>query len=407
MTVTAPPRTRVTRCLRPFIAATVLSATGDGAFAAAAPLIAASLTRDPLTVAMTSVAGSAALILYCLPAGAHVDRHPDYRTFMIAADVARTAVLALFAAAIITRHLSIPLLLGAIFLTRLGLCFFHPASQAIVPALAGTDEGDLKKVNGQYQSASQGGQLWAGPPLGSITFALARVAPVLADAVSFVASAVLIRRLPATPAPARTVARQSIRRDVADGTRYVLARPDLRTVLAVTGAYNTAVLMSTAILVLYVREVLGVPAWAYGLLLTAAATGAVAGGWGTARLTRGLTIRQAMTGSLALMGASWAVIAATGVLWVAVVLFVVQGALMTVCNVLGGTAMQAYTPGGMRGRVSAVWTFVAVVSGGLGGLLGGVIASSWGLTATLYASAGLALAVAVPLGLHGVSPRPG
>ncbi|TDD64826.1 MFS transporter, partial [Jiangella aurantiaca] len=60
---------------RRFAAATSLTAAGDGVFAAAVPLLAATLTRDPRLVSVVAAATYLPWLLFSLPAGALVDRH--------------------------------------------------------------------------------------------------------------------------------------------------------------------------------------------------------------------------------------------------------------------------------------------------------------------------------------------
>jgi MFS family permease len=67
-------------------------------YLAALPLLAATLTRDPLAVSVVTVAGWLPWLLFALPAGAVVDRL-DRRRVMWAVDTARALVVAALAAA--------------------------------------------------------------------------------------------------------------------------------------------------------------------------------------------------------------------------------------------------------------------------------------------------------------------
>jgi MFS family permease len=55
--------------------ANAISSTGDGAFAAALPLLAVTITRDPRLVAVVTAATYLPWMVLSLPAGALVDRY--------------------------------------------------------------------------------------------------------------------------------------------------------------------------------------------------------------------------------------------------------------------------------------------------------------------------------------------
>src|SRR4051794_11092691 len=129
---TAPPR----RGLGYLLASTGVSVTGDGILLAAAPLMAAALSRDPLAVASVTAAGYAAWLFLGLPAGALVDRW-SRRKVMVIADLSRALILVGFVALVLTDLASIAALATAVFLIGVGSCFFDPAAQAMIPAIVG------------------------------------------------------------------------------------------------------------------------------------------------------------------------------------------------------------------------------------------------------------------------------
>src|ERR1700685_4021963 len=72
--------------------ATTVSSTGDGAFNAALPLLAVTITRDPRLVSVVTAAIYLPWLLLSLPAGAFVDRY-DRRTLMASAQPVQAAVV--------------------------------------------------------------------------------------------------------------------------------------------------------------------------------------------------------------------------------------------------------------------------------------------------------------------------
>lgn len=120
---------------------------GQGAALTAMPLLAASVTRDPVAVSVVAASSYAAALLIGLPAGALVDRSP-LRSTMVRADLTRVALLASLALAVVGGAASIPVITLAAFGLAVGACFFDPAAQAMVPAVVGRDAPALARVNG-------------------------------------------------------------------------------------------------------------------------------------------------------------------------------------------------------------------------------------------------------------------
>jgi len=86
-------RAASSRGVAPLLVSTGVSVAGDGAFAASAPLLAASLTHSPLAISTVTVATYVPWLVIGLPAGALVDRWPK-RLVMVTADLVRAGVLA-------------------------------------------------------------------------------------------------------------------------------------------------------------------------------------------------------------------------------------------------------------------------------------------------------------------------
>src|SRR5690349_9445068 len=97
------------RGLRLLLASTGVAITGQGMVLTAAPLLAASVTRNPLAVSVVTAASYAAWLIIGLPAGALVDRWP-LRAVMVITDLLRCAALGVFAVLTATGHAAVWLL---------------------------------------------------------------------------------------------------------------------------------------------------------------------------------------------------------------------------------------------------------------------------------------------------------
>ncbi|MFI0223239.1 MFS transporter [Streptomyces lydicus] len=377
----------------PLLVATGISVTGDGAFLAVAPLLATSLTRNPLAVSAVTAAFYLPWLIAGLPAGALVDRWPRRRV-MITADLLRAAVLAALTALLLTGHASVPVLLTAVLLVGVAGCFFDASSQAVIPTLIGRDKEALARVNGRYWAIDTVGRSLAGPPIGSATFALSRVLPFAGDAASFVLSAICISRLPVMP-PAGSS--QPLTAAIRDGLAHLRATAELKVLAGSMAAYNFAYNLAMAPFVLYATGALHVPDVDYGILLAVAALGGIATGWRAAPLTRRLTYRQTMAIATALQGVAWLGIAAVPNAYATGAFLAVIGAASALTSVAAGSARQALTPDHLLGRVVSAFRLFGIGAAGLGALSGGVVAKQAGLSAPLWAAATLLALAALVL----------
>jgi MFS family permease len=193
--VTTPPASRrLGPAFARLWAAAAVSSVGDGLTYTAAPLLAAALTRDPLSISLVSASFLLPWLLVGLLSGALVDRW-DRRRTMWTVDLGRAAVVGGLAVAVLVGVASIPLLIAAGFLLGTGQTLFDGAAQAAIPAVASRDQARLHRANGRMLGTQTVGQSFVGPPLGGLLFAAAAAVPFLLDAGSFAAAAVLIAAL--------------------------------------------------------------------------------------------------------------------------------------------------------------------------------------------------------------------
>src|SRR5580700_3188447 len=98
----APAAPRLSRDYWRIWWANAISSTGDGAFVAALPLLAVTITSDPRLVSVVTAATYLPWMVLSLPAGAIVDRY-DRATLMWRAQLVQAAVVAALAVLIVFR----------------------------------------------------------------------------------------------------------------------------------------------------------------------------------------------------------------------------------------------------------------------------------------------------------------
>jgi MFS family permease len=126
-------------------AASTISNLGDGVRFAALPLLAVTLTRDPLLVAGTVFASQLPWLLFALLSGALVDRL-NRRLVMVAANLFRAVIVALLALAVLGEVESLAHVYVIVFVLGSAETLFDSAAFALLPALV--DKSNLERANG-------------------------------------------------------------------------------------------------------------------------------------------------------------------------------------------------------------------------------------------------------------------
>ncbi|MGY0539762.1 MFS transporter [Nocardioides sp. YJ-D4] len=382
------------RGLGRLLASTGVSMIGQGAATAAVPLLAASLTRDPLLVSLVVAASYAAWLVVGLPAGALVDRWPRRQT-MVIADLVRVVLLALVAAGVLVEWLPIWGLIAVVFMIACASCFFDPAAQAAIPVLATREPAALAKANGHLWTLDIFGRSLVGPPLGAALFASAAVLPFALNSVTFLVSALLLVGLSGLGRAEHPDGAQPVHHAVRDGVLYLVRHPGLRLLTFGIGTYNFGYNIAFAILVLFAQDTLGLRDQGFGILLAMLAVGGAVGGWLGPRVHRVLSAASTYSLALAVQGIAWLVVVTTQNVYASGAALAVVGLASTVVSVVGGTARQTLTPDHLLGRITAGTRVVGVGVAALGAVVGGAVASAVSLDAALLLACVVLVAGAV------------
>ncbi|MEU2433025.1 MFS transporter [Streptomyces sp. NPDC007861] len=374
-------------------AAAVVSKLGDSLRTAAMPLLAASLTDDPLLIASVTACGHLPWLLFGLLGGAVADR-VDQRRAMWAVDLVRGALMAAFALAVALGHASVALLMAVAFALTTLQTLFDNAATALLPSLV--PAGSLGSANARLQTGQQlAGTFLAGPLVPVLLVAGAAV-PYAADAATYVLAALLVASLPvAGPERQRRKTGSTLRAEIAEGVRALWRDRALRSLCTATTLCNIGMGALIATLVLHVTGWLDAGNGGYAAAVTAYGAGAVAGGV----LARRLAERTGRIRSVFLAGCvQTGCLLAMGTvreLWATVAAMALFGFMGLVWNANQVTLMQERSPDGMLGRIGSAFRALAVAGAPLGALLGGGAATTWGLNTPALVAAGLfTLAVA-------------
>ncbi|MEU9837301.1 MFS transporter [Streptosporangium sp. NPDC048047] len=375
--------------------ATGINSVGDGAFTAAVPLLAVTVTRDPRLVSIVSAATYLPWLLLALPAGALVDRH-DRVALMWRTQAIQALIVAVIAVLAAFGQIGIPVL--AITAFGLGACtvVFANAAQAVLPDIVA--EPLLHKANGHQQVITTVGLQFAGPPVGSLLFAVAVALPFGADAASFALSAALLATLPRRRR--ERIEHPPMRTAIADGLRWLARHRLLRTLAILLGVNTFCFQLGNVSLVLLATQTLRLDAPGYGLLLAGAAIGSLLGGLVSARLVQRMGELSALLAALITNVVIFIGIGLSPNVIVLGALLAVNGFVTTLWNIVTVSLRQRIVPSELLGRVNSVYRMLGWGLIPLGALAGGLVAHLFGLRApypVAGALRGIALLVAMPV----------
>lgn len=374
-------------------AASSTSALGTGLATIATPLLVASRTSDPLTVAAASGAAWLPWLLFALPGGVLVDR-VDRRRLMILIDWVRVVALGVLGTAIVTGRASIALLYVVLFVVNTGEIVMRTASQAMVPAVVARE--GLERANGWLFGGAMLMNGMVAGPLSGLLFAIAASLPFFVNAGTYAASAVLFALIAGSYRPSRqetSTAAGSAWNELVAGFRWLVHQRLVRTMAILIGLLNVTLTAALAVLVLLTKQRLHLGSVGYGLLVTCIAVGGILGSVIGDRLIRWVTATWTVRVGLLIEAATHLALAASRnpfLIGCALFAFGVHGALW---GIVASSLRQRLTPPEMLGRVGSTTLFISAGGNCVGALLGGAVAARFGLAAPYWV--GFVVAVAV------------
>jgi MFS family permease len=361
----------------------------------AVPLLAiTTLGASAFEVSLLRTAETLPYLVLGLQAGAWCDRM-RHRPVLITADLGRAALIVSVPVAALLGVLGLPQLLVVVLGVGLLNVFFDIAHQTYVPRLVPREQ--LPEANARLQTNLSAAAV-AGPGLaGLIVSALGTAAALAVDAVSYLWSALWLRRIK-TPDVRPEPRERRLLREIRDGLRVVRGDRILLAISAHGAVSSFFQSVHLAVVIVFLSRDVGLSPWAIGLLSTSTLTGALAGGLTARWLGDRIGGARALWGAAVLYGLAYQLYPFTGPGW-ALACYVVAGFFASfgviVLNVFGMTFQQAAAPPELLGRINSITHTLVFGAVPLGSLLGGGLAGVVGMRATLQIAAAGVLASAV------------
>jgi MFS family permease len=374
-------------------AAYAVSAYGSGLGFGAFPLIAVLVLHASAgQVSALSAVGPAVGALIALPLGPWVEFRRK-RPVMIAMDLTRFAVMMTVPVAYALGYLSLVQLLVVSAVVAAAKIAFNTASGAYLRELV--RPADLLVANARFESTT-----WSstaiGPPLGGAAIGLfGPVTTVVADAVSYLFSALGLTAIEGkAERPQRTGGCKAGASELLNGWRHILGHPGLRPLYLNNLLVGGLIMATEPLLAVLLLGQLRFPAWQYGLAFAAPCAGGLIGSrlarrvvarYGRNRVFRAIgTLR-----SIWLIGLAFVRPGVAGLLTVmAVELAIIIS--MSLYNPVFATYRLEQTPSDQIARTLSAWSISSSASIAVFTALGGLLADLTS-TRTALAVAGLAV----------------
>jgi MFS family permease len=362
----------------------------------------------PMTAVITLKAGPEALGLFAaltlgaqaavgIFAGDIADRLPRKR-LLVAADIVRALVLAAAPLAALIGRLTLVELYLAGLLIGAANVVFEVADHAILPTLI--DQADLGEGNARLATTDAAAEV-GGPALAGLLFQLAAPPVALAvNAVTYVASALLLSRIGkgqgATVVTDRVPAPAGL--DLTAGLRIVLAHPLVRPLWLLDISRSFFGNFFAALYILLAIDVLKLTPGMLGLTIAAGGVGGLVGASLFARVVRRLGAGPTiLVTGLAGGAMTFLIPVAGGPPLVAMALLalaqLVGDGLQTLSAIGAGTLRQTVLPPEQLGRSGGAFATGAAAAGVGGALVGGALGAALGpREALLIAAAGVTAA---------------
>ena len=252
----------------------------DGILAVAAPLLAITLTKNPVLISMLSALVMLPWLFFAIPIGALVDR-VDRRILLASANALRCVIAALIALSISTDTMTIYLLFLATFL--IGICEVaaDTSSQSLIPQIL--DNSQFERGNSRLQISETVVQGFIGTPISGFLYAAAIYLPFIANSLGFLVAAVLTAFIPVKflqdlreKSPEKT--KSSFLSEIKFGVKYLYANKLLRGIVLTTASIGFCYSISISTIILFITQELALKPAFFGIALSIQALGAILGG---------------------------------------------------------------------------------------------------------------------------------
>jgi len=347
------------------------------------------LTDSAFLLGLTSFVGQIPAFFVAPIAGVWLDRWNRHRVLVITQVLAMIQSLALATLAL-TGWINLWWIIGLALFQGLINAFDMPARQAFVIEMI-EDRADLGNAIALNSSMVNGAKL-VGPAVAGVLVATAGAGVCfLIDGISYIA--VIWSLLAMRVAPVRPqAARKSAFEELAEGWKYVVQSPAIRSILLLLALTSVIGMPYTVLLPVVAAEVLHGGAHTLGFLMAMSGVGALASAIGLALRRSVIGLGKRIAISTALFGGGLIVLGLSRSLTISLILMTITGFGMMQQMAASNTILQTIAADDKRGRVMSFYTLSILGMNPIGSLLAGAVAARIGVPVTMIGAGAICLA---------------
>ena len=259
--------------------------------------------------------------------------------------------------------------------------FFNIAEVAALPRVVPKQQ--LPQASAQNEAAFAAANI-VGPSVGTLLYqGLGRAAPFVADAISYIASVVSLAliRTPFRAAPAAP-AKLNLRREIAEGLRWLWSQPLIRYMAFLTGSINLVNAGTTLIVILLAQD-LGARPVDIGLIFSIGGIGGILGSLLGARVQKRYSFGQAIITLIWIQALLFPLYALVPRYLLLGVVFALLYFIGPIYNVVQFSYRLALIPDALQGRVNSTFRLLAFGMMPIGAALSGLLIERVGVLAAV------------------------
>ena len=349
----------------------------DGVLRLAAPLLAVSLTEDPILIGALTALGLLPWLFFAIPIGAIVDR-VDRRKALVLGNSLR-AVIALFIAFAVSQgFINIWLLLISVFFFGICEVLVDTTSQAVLPQIL--DKSNYERGNSRLQISEVIVSQFAGAPLSGLLYAVSIALPFFFSTTGFILAGLLIllfpfeREINARKEGEVGQAKLGLKGDIKFALNYLYQDKQIFSIVVITTLLGFFYSLSNAIAPLFILKELNVSPALFGVVLAIQGVGALAGSIAAPMVSKYLGRGKALAINVFFASLLVIFIGLSPNAYFFVAVSVLIGFTISVWNILLMSLYQSLIPPELYGRIhgarrTIVWGLMPI-----GAIIGGVIA---------------------------------
>lgn len=378
--------------------ASLASNLADGIFKTSAPLLAATLTKDPIVISLMAALVMLPWLLFAIPIGGIVDRI-DRRLLLATANAVRFLMAAYLATMIALDLITIPVLYLVVFVFGIAEVLYDTTAQSMIPQIL--KPKNLERGNARLEVGAVTVGEFIGAPISGILFAVAIAIPFFVGGAGVLLAGILVLTIPGNfkklmklNENQSPMAQTKFWSDIRFGISYLYNHKVLLKLVLFTSTLGFFFAATGSTMVLFLTQTLEVTPALFGFVFTVPAIGAIIGSITGPKVSAKYGRTNVMAFAIV---TSSAITVATG-LSPTVYFFVAFGLInaitITWWNILLMSSYHQIIPNELFGRIhgtrrTLVWGMMPI-----GSIAGGVIAQ-FGLRMPYLIAGSISLLIAI------------